>query len=428
MDKISQLHDELLLGILSLLPNAKDVVATMVLSKRWRYLWMMVPSLVYDDSYQDIDYGRFSRFVDRSLALHKAPVIDTLHFKLGHICGSGDTLIGAAEKCCVRKLIIKIDDTSSRSSKTDQVILPMSLCSGVHIMLADLKLQNVVLVDVSTPVSFPSLKRLRLKSVKYPGNEFVNNLISSCPVLEDLVVKQCSDDNVTILTVRVPSLKRLSLIQRAELEIDVPHDFVIDTPSLEHLKIVDYTYGSRVVKSTMNRIITASMDVFSPQTKEILGSLTSTKRLFLCLPNSKDAYPVGNIFSSLIHLTICTCETEWLNVLIRVLRDSPNLKTLKIEQYHNLRDEDPRPCWNETSLVPEYLLPSLETFEWVDYEGTKTEKQVVAFILRIASCLKQATIVSFKYIDHDKKLEMLNDFPVSSRRSPACMLAFSWNL
>lgn len=46
----------------------------------------------------------------------------------------------------------------------------------------------------------------------------------------------------------------------------------------------------------------------------------------------QDAYPVGNIFGSLIHLTICTCETEWLNVLIRVLRDSPNLKTLKIEQ------------------------------------------------------------------------------------------------
>lgn len=179
----------------------------------------------------------------------------------------------------------------------------------------------------------------------------------------------------------------------------------------------------------------------------------------------QDAYPVGNIFCSLVHLTVCICQTEWLNVLIRVLRDSPNLKTLIIQevlyihifhfihslclirlflkstisiwliwcailvsQNHHIRAGEPRPCWNKTRLVPEYLLPSLETFEWVYYEGTETDKEVVAFILRIASSLKQATIKSSKSIDHDKKLEMLKDFPVSSRRSPACLLAFFWNL
>ncbi|CAA7062566.1 unnamed protein product [Microthlaspi erraticum] len=82
MDRISLLPDELLLRILSLLPNTKDVVATMVLSKRWQPLWKLMPKLVYDDySYQNIEYGKFSRFVDRSLILHEAPV-DTLRFKL----------------------------------------------------------------------------------------------------------------------------------------------------------------------------------------------------------------------------------------------------------------------------------------------------------------------------------------------------------
>ncbi|EFH42404.1 hypothetical protein ARALYDRAFT_918790 [Arabidopsis lyrata subsp. lyrata] len=121
----------------------------------------------------------------------------------------------------------------------------------------------------------------------------------------------------------------------------------------------------------MCKIATASVDIYSPQTTELLGSLTSVKRLFLCLPTSEDAYPVGNIFCSLVHLTVCICQTEWLNVLIRVLRDSPNLKTLIIQE---------------------------------------------------------ATIKSSKSIDHDKKLEMLKDFPVSSRRSPACLIAFFWNL
>ncbi|CAL9243807.1 unnamed protein product, partial [Arabidopsis halleri] len=94
MERISQLPDLLLLKILSSL-HAKDVVATMVLSKRWRFLWMLVPKLVYDDSYQNIkhgkfsqlwmmvpkllfdyqniEYSRFSRFVDRSLFMNEAP-------------------------------------------------------------------------------------------------------------------------------------------------------------------------------------------------------------------------------------------------------------------------------------------------------------------------------------------------------------------
>ena len=111
MENISQLSDALLLKILSSL-HTKDVVATMVLSKRWRFLWMLVPKLVYDDSYQNIKHGKFSqlwmmvsellydnqnikyrkfsRFVDRSLFMNEAPVIETLNFKLGKICGSKD--------------------------------------------------------------------------------------------------------------------------------------------------------------------------------------------------------------------------------------------------------------------------------------------------------------------------------------------------
>lgn len=46
----------------------------------------------------------------------------------------------------------------------------------------------------------------------------------------------------------------------------------------------------------------------------------------------QDAYPVGTVFHCLVRLTICTCETEWLNLLMRVLRDSPKLRALKLVQ------------------------------------------------------------------------------------------------
>ncbi|CAL9217759.1 unnamed protein product, partial [Arabidopsis halleri] len=32
------------------------------------------------------------------------------------------------------------------------------------------------------------------------------------------------------------------------------------------------------------------------------------------------------IFSRLVRLHLCTCEPEWLNLLIRLLKDSPKLR------------------------------------------------------------------------------------------------------
>ncbi|OAO90428.1 hypothetical protein AXX17_AT5G55500 [Arabidopsis thaliana] len=374
MDRISHLPDELILDILSSLPNAKDVAATMILSKRWRFLWTMVPRLVYDASYLDIDYGRFSTFVNRSLLLHKAPLIDTLHFKIGNACSSGDipALIRAADERRVHELIIEID----------------------------------------TPPS---------------GDEFFNTLISSCPILEDLVVKQILNDNLAIVTVRVPSLKRLVLNQEVKNVVkSIANGFVINTPALECMNIVDFSTGCNIVESDMPNIVKAKVDIFHPRTEQLLGSTTLAKYLHLCLPTSKNvSYPAGNIFNRLVHLRLCTCETEWINLLMRLLRNSPSLRVLEIEQVHYLRYYQPRPCWSEPSSIPECLTHNLETFKWEHYYGAEEEKEVAAFILRSSICLKKATIILHRSIVHDEKLEMNKELSLLPICSPICQLAFS---
>lgn len=288
MDRISHLPDELLLKILLLRPTAKDVVATMVLSKRWKFLWMFMPRLVYDDHIIDInqspEYGTFSRFVERSLFLHKAPVIETLHLKLGQNCGSGDieTWIRAAEKHCVHELIIEIDKPSSNKTL---VTLPGSLYTWCR-TLKTLILSNAILVDVTSPVSFPSLKKLSLTCVKHGGEEFVNKLLSSCPVLEDLVVEQCEDDSVTIMSVRVPSLKRLVLNRFEHKFKNKSQGYKIDAPSLEHLRIF-HTSGFCVIETNMTKIVDANITFSYWNFWKKLGSVTSFKRLYLCIPSSK---------------------------------------------------------------------------------------------------------------------------------------------
>ncbi|MCD7464982.1 GTP-binding protein [Datura stramonium] len=44
-DRLSDLPESVLLYILSMLPDGKEVVRTSVLSTRWRSLWMSVPTL-----------------------------------------------------------------------------------------------------------------------------------------------------------------------------------------------------------------------------------------------------------------------------------------------------------------------------------------------------------------------------------------------
>ncbi|CAN6895341.1 unnamed protein product [Brassica oleracea] len=55
-DRISSLPEELLVTILLLVP-IKNAVATMILSKRWRYIWMMLPRIDYNET-NDVNHAR----------------------------------------------------------------------------------------------------------------------------------------------------------------------------------------------------------------------------------------------------------------------------------------------------------------------------------------------------------------------------------
>ncbi|XP_010485170.1 PREDICTED: probable FBD-associated F-box protein At1g32375 [Camelina sativa] len=325
----------------------------------------MAPNLIFDDDDVDDDsYWSFPRFVERSLLLHEAPVIEKLQFKVGNYSGASNIRVWtrAALKRCVRNLIIK--------TKTDisivPIILPTSLYTGCS-MLVGLELKKVVLKDVASPISFPSLKKLWLKCVKYP------------------------DDNVTIFTIKVPSLKRLVLSKPYSEDTDIASGFMIDAPSLESFGINDECEGGFCVT---------------------------------------DAFPVGTVFCSLVSLEIWITHTDWFNLLMRFLKDSPNLRALKLEKlYFNEDDDeddadDDRPCWSEPSSIPECAIWSLETLEWSEYEGAEEDKQVIAFILRNAHCLKKATISTESTEEPNKKLQMLKELSLFPRRSPTCLLAF----
>lgn len=73
--RISDLSDDLILNILSLLP-AKEVVRTSVLSTRWRHFWASVPCLnIHEDHYGRVEREeQFNQFVNSILLKRCAPL------------------------------------------------------------------------------------------------------------------------------------------------------------------------------------------------------------------------------------------------------------------------------------------------------------------------------------------------------------------
>ncbi|ESQ47210.1 hypothetical protein EUTSA_v10027789mg [Eutrema salsugineum] len=398
MGRISGLSDELLVKILSFLPT-KVAVSTSILSKQWEFLWMWLPKLEYGSENHSVsEYKRLKCFLDRNLPLHRAPVIESfrLQIRYPHL-EPGDIKLWVLT--VVSRYLVY-------------------LCKS----LVTLKLDGKILVDVPRMVCLPCLKTLQLEAVTYLNEDSLQRLLSNCPVLKDLSVEGCEDDNMRKFIVIVPSLQRLTLIIYNELD-----EFVINTPSLEYLKF-DYSNmkSHHFLIENIPKLGEAYVDAIFPCIERLIGSITSVKILIICLlgNSSENVYGDGFVFKQLVHLKLCKCRAYASNVVVRLLRDSPKLRVL-----HLLEMEDHEPngvvlFWNQPSTVPECMLSSLRTFKFERYLGRPEERDLVVYILKNARRLKTATILSE---DHEfETLDMIRELALSSRASTKCQLVFDW--
>lgn len=99
------------------------------------------------------------------------------------------------------------------------------------------------------------------------------------------------------------------------------------------------------------------------------------------------------------------------------LNDAPRLPSIKLKSKCGAPFKRPMELWTEPTVVPERLLKHLEFLEWREYDGTEQERNVAAYILANATCLKMAT---FSTRCGDKCTE-LNKM---SRVSEICQLVF----
>ncbi|KAF8079488.1 hypothetical protein N665_1024s0015 [Sinapis alba] len=229
--RLSNLPDDLLCRILSEL-STKDSIRTSLLSKRWRNLCSSVPSLDLDSkNFEDDDF--LLEFIDRFLESNEER--DIKRFKLTY----------DAFEHMHTEFVSRIDDVVKRrvchvtilnrvDGEEALVRMPLSLYSCGT--LVNLTLYSVVFDHPKTELT------MHLEAVKFDGTWILKRLITSCSVLEKLVIITHPGDFLGAVFVHSQSLKSFKLESMRETFGDPSLDpkVEIDSPRLEYLSVDDY--------------------------------------------------------------------------------------------------------------------------------------------------------------------------------------------
>ncbi|ESQ47208.1 hypothetical protein EUTSA_v10028269mg, partial [Eutrema salsugineum] len=411
MVRLSDLPDELLLTILSLLP-IEVAVSTSVLSKRWKFLWMSLPKLEYSTRNHP-DSAALGEFIYKHLSLHRAPAIESLRLDLSPHINPEDIKrwVRIAVSHNVRELNITYDSDNGN-------IFPGSFYTCNSLVV--LELGYVTLMDVPSSVCLPSLKTMELECLVYANQESLQRLLSICPVLEELSVRLggAGDINMRKFSIVVPSLRSLSLLM---FDLWWLNAYVIDTPSLEYFKLGDRINMEHYSEFNMPKLREAYVDAPFLDLNGLITSITSVKRLTLC---SVHEYGEGFVLKHLEHLKLCECKNDSLDNLGELLKGSPTLRVLDIcvlKDHDNHGLDEYSGFWNQPSRVPECLLSSLQILNWSRYFGRPHDRKIAVYILRNACRLKTATFFADRgyYVSN---LEMIKELTLSSRASSTCEL------
>ncbi|XP_056863411.1 putative FBD-associated F-box protein At1g05080 [Raphanus sativus] len=403
-DSISSLPDDLLVTILSSIPT-KDAISTMILSKRWRFIWTLLPILAYEESKSKISVWWV---LNKSMEFHKAPALHNLSIQLGRHCPI-DADVGKWVENAVNHGVRELFFTLQWSADPTRLPKSLNTCKT----LLHLKLSHKILVDSPTSSCLPSLKNLKLYYVVYKDEVSLVALLSSCPVLELLYVKRNEDDNVAKFSVKVPSLRVFVYFNAMSPDendvVDDGRSLIIDTPALTHFHISDDSGDSWSIKSMpLLQYVFISGQSFHDISK-LLRSASAVSSLELDLTDELAVYCSTIEFSQLIHCTISPCDSDWMDSLILFLGNTPKLKRFTVD--YSLTDEPPAASdsWMLRLPHPECLSSSLEKFELIDYGGREEEKALVEYILETSKCLKSVTIsLRSNLKNKKKKMKRLN--------------------
>jgi hypothetical protein len=225
-DIISTLPDAILCHILSFL-ETKHAIATTILSKRWKNLFLSVPVLHFHITVTNQNaYLRFNDFV-YSVLLSRDPALPIKTFYLDFTYYDHQILNPHYPMDTITKWIkfvaqrgLQYLDLCVELDTEDYPILPITILSCSTLVV--LKLIGFIVEETSfSSVSLPSLKTLHLDNIWFARLRDFMLFLIGCPLLEDLFIFNVLFDSEESLT--CDEWKNFCLTNLTRADIDCFH-------------------------------------------------------------------------------------------------------------------------------------------------------------------------------------------------------------
>ncbi|OVA14307.1 hypothetical protein BVC80_9021g38 [Macleaya cordata] len=131
-------------------------------------------------------------------------------------------------RCEVAELILVIEVKEAFKN-------PLSLFTCESLIKLKLEINSILYLPKS--ISFPRLRYLELYRVKFRDEYLNEQLFSNCPVLEELILLECTWVNMKSVCISAPALKRLMIDGHYRANGDIIHncEVKIHAPGLEYL-------------------------------------------------------------------------------------------------------------------------------------------------------------------------------------------------
>ncbi|KAF9588900.1 hypothetical protein IFM89_016863 [Coptis chinensis] len=444
-DRISTLPDSLLTHILSSL-DMKQIVQTSVLSKTWTSIWLSFPYLNFDFrnycTHNLIRHdcpcvGMYKDFLNKVFFFRESSTI--LAFRLNwqnvHISNSRETntLIQNAVRRNVRELDLQFCGDCSifrlspylftcKSLTTLKLTILCYLCgetrSDLHFLIH--KVLRRPLLTLPEALNLPSLKTLHLQSLHFQGA--IEVFLSSCPLLETLILITCGLDQSNEVTISGPQLKYLEidrLYGNASTRSKEKCKINVSAPNLTTFRCRDDTSNEYAMENVPSLVMAdidiESIDELSTGLLQMLGELHNVIRslklsapLVEVIPKAFELRPAQ--FSALKHLKLKTWfSRESINCIKCILQNSYCLETLIVDavkaKVGSSQDKDIR-VFGPTVISEQSDLYKLRSVKIGSILEGLAELEFLKYLLKNAISLERL-VVTFKH-SPDQQTQVMN--------------------
>ncbi|XP_074304148.1 F-box/LRR-repeat protein At2g42720-like [Silene latifolia] len=283
-------------------------------------------------------------------------------------------------------------------------------CLFVCQTIVELKICCIKGFRVPNSIHLPSLKILRLTSKNFSDRDSLGKFVSTCSLLQELIVDQCewhvdSDRHVCLSS---QSVKHLTIIYcKDRFEVDAPNLVYLQYYSTEDVDVaLSLKSADRLVEANLEFSFTDNSDLIQLGLA-LIKAVYHVKELYLrgdaiqfLTRTEDDQIP---LYPNLVKLYLGLCTYDTWKYVTYWLANLPRLETLIF--YQGLVDVYSRAeKWpSNIALIP--FSSRVKVIEACSFNGTTTELVILKYLLKNARILKR--LILYKVLENFSKKQEL---------------------